>query len=142
MDCTEDDAKAALIALFFLGKPHDDIPFMWTLSNQIHKAYLVLLGSQKFRNLENHFGDRKSPLASRAFYALTANEDATMTELKESLAREVTELNLVAHVFDACVVRVRPSDLEKVKVVAEQVGEARKVSFKIKEYPRVPADID
>ena len=81
-------------------------------------------------------------MASRAFYALTANEDATMTELKESLAREVTELNLVAHVFDACVVRVRPSDLEKVKVVAEQVGEARKVSFKIKDYPRVPADID
>ena len=68
-----------------LGRPAQDIPFLWELSDQIQKAVDFLLALDRFQHLTTRFSDRPNPRAIRLHYALADLEETVMTDMVETV---------------------------------------------------------
>eukprot|EP00959_Pyramimonas_sp_CCMP1952_P352767 7390868-Pyramimonas_sp.AAC.1 len=82
MHVTAKEAKKLLIKIVHLGKPACDLPFLWNLAVDMHKAVDMLLSREKFRYLDGRFENRRCPAASKLHYALSSVEDSILSDLE------------------------------------------------------------
>ena len=78
---SEDEAKRALMRVFFLGTPQCDVPFLWSLAGDVAQGTEVVLSQPQNTHLRAFFCDRPHPVASRLFYALSPVEDDLLHDI-------------------------------------------------------------
>jgi hypothetical protein len=82
LDSTEDDAKKAIMRIFFLGTPKQELPPLWWLAADVAVAKDMVLAQPQFQHLHALFAERPHPVASRLFYALSPTEDNLLHEME------------------------------------------------------------
>ena len=133
-DISEDEAKQALLPIYFLGKPKYDFPFLWQLALHVHGALRMLLGSPKYEYLLPLFADRRSPLATRAHYALASVEDTVLSALEFSLTQRIVSLEVMTYLFDGIVIRLKAAEAHAVREAIDEVGLHHNTSHKVKKF--------
>jgi hypothetical protein len=128
------DAKKMMLSLFFFRKPLDDLPFLWALSYEIHKAADIILAEPKFAYLKDKFADRRNPRASRLSYALQSLEDSIISDLENEIKDKAPSVQVTAYMFDGLILQVTAASAPLVHEAAETVGKSRNVNFKIKPF--------
>ncbi|CAK0872034.1 unnamed protein product [Prorocentrum cordatum] len=95
-------ATKSLVKIAHLGKPDCDLPFLWNLSVDMHKAVDLLLAQDKFKYLEGRFENRRCPPASKLHYALSSIEDMVLADL-EAEAASIHGVSVNTYMFDGAV---------------------------------------
>ena len=132
---TRKQAKKTIIKILHFGLPDSELPLLWALAAEFRMAAQVVLDKPKFAYLAGKFGDRRSPLTSGLYYALSSVEDAITRELAESLEREFTEhARVIVLMFDGLVVQMQGVDPDAVRRVLADVGGRWKVTFSIDKF--------
>ena len=121
-------AKTMLTAIFHLGKPSNDIPFLWNLSLEMHRATGWLLQLDNCSHLQSKFQHRRNPQASRLHYALAEIEDQILADVESNLS-EIVSLSVNTYMFDGCIVRLNGADCEELMRRLAHLGSHWKVSF-------------
>eukprot|EP00971_Amphidinium_carterae_P135664 2688094-Amphidinium_carterae.1 len=62
LDLQPDEAKKALIQLFYSGAPWKDVPFMWALAHEVNVATHTITEHPDHVHLKAMFASRKNPL--------------------------------------------------------------------------------
>eukprot|EP00959_Pyramimonas_sp_CCMP1952_P326295 6830114-Pyramimonas_sp.AAC.1 len=98
-----------LIRLVHLGRPSNDIPFLWNLSVQLHAAVDIVLEMPRFEYLRRRFADRPNPRASRLHFALAAVEEEIMSDFVGGLEEHVPVCYVNALMLDGAILRLHQS---------------------------------
>eukprot|EP00973_Karenia_brevis_P063092 8772102-Karenia_brevis.AAC.1 len=114
-----------------LGQPTYCIPFLWALSEEVANSVPVILSSDGFQYLRDSFADRRHPMASRFFYAITPAEDANVQAMVSSAAEKFASVQLECNIFDEFVLSCGMNIQEKVKacILQEAASRATDVKF-------------
>lgn len=121
-------AKTMLTAIFHLGKPSNDIPFLWNLSLEMHRATGLLLQLDSCSHLRSMFQHRRNPQASRLHYALAEIEDQILADVESNLS-EIESLSVNTYMFDGCIVRLDDADYDELRRRLAHIASHWKVSF-------------
>ena len=121
-------SKKLLIRLVHLGRPAQDIPFLWELSAQIQKAVDFLLALGKFEHLANRFADRPNPRATRLHYALADVEESVMNDVVQS-AQGIPNCHINAFMCDGAILRIAEDSKPQLQTELETIGARHGVSF-------------
>ena len=124
------EIKKMLNEIVHLAWTKVDIPFLWNLALDMHRAVQVLLGLPKFDYLQGHFNERKNPPACKFHYALAGIEDNIIQEVEERLS-QISDLSINTYMFDGVIVLAKESDEGAIVNALCEIGEKWKVSFKV-----------
>lgn len=129
--------KHALSIILFDGIPEGEAwnPVTWTLASEFRKARSIVLSLDRFSYLQSMFTDRQHPERTRFFYALTADEDARLECVCNSLyqlggtacIRGLLYDGLVFDVYgegDDVISRASPADLGEEEEIPGMVEKA------------------
>jgi len=117
-----------LTAIIHLRKPTYDLPFLWHLSKDVHRAVETVNALPRFHYLQTLFGNNKNPAAARLHYALASIEDEILTDMmKEVMKIKSAVINTL--MFDGMIVFVRDEEEVQVPDVLAVVAGRWKVSF-------------
>ena len=124
---SEEDAKVRLICCLYLALPKDDNPLLWKLLVECFSFAERILADPSNAMLEGMFADRKSPLASRLFYALTRKEDAALEHCTQKLAQLMPKSTVSCLIYDGFIIHLddesTKSDLEThLRAISEESG--------------------
>jgi hypothetical protein len=134
-----DEAKQTFSAIFSLGLPMYDLPFLWTLACEVSAATTALLSLPDYRHLNDFFGDRRNPRASRLHYALAASEDACIARLEVAITEHFPETSRIqAYIFDDILISVGVKDACGSNTIAALIGLELGVRFNAKGFPTSP----
>eukprot|EP00959_Pyramimonas_sp_CCMP1952_P388810 8146519-Pyramimonas_sp.AAC.1 len=86
LDVDAADAKKPLSRIFDLGLPTSDLPFLWSLASDVAQAAHLPMQMPANRHLQDMFGDRKHPRATRLFYAVSESEDQLLARVTDGIA--------------------------------------------------------
>ena len=132
-----DQAKSALIKLFFLGKPwSSDIPFMWKLAAELEEAADIFLSFPEYDYLKGRFEDRTNTRASKLAYIAGALEAKMLHAAEARLAECLPSSVVVSYMFDGLVVMHVSKD--QAGAFLKKLGDVEGVTFAVKPWP-VPA---
>ena len=121
-------AKKLLTRLVHLGRPTQDISFLWELSEEIHRAVDFLLTLDRFKHLAFRFAELPNPQATRLHYALADLEESVMTDACEPL-QAIPHCHINAWMCDGAILRVAECNVQLVRDELELVGNRHGVSF-------------
>ena len=124
------EAKQMIIKVMFLAKPDVELPFMWNLSVDVHRAMDILLAKKTYDYLEGKFGNRRCPNATKLHYALSSVGDAILTQLENEL-KEIPDVKMNTYIFDGAVVMAPEDKVEDVRRAALVVGQRCNVNFSV-----------
>lgn len=130
MGVSAKEAKKLLIKILHLGTPPCDLPFLWNLAVDMHKAVGMLLALEKFSYLEGRFANRRCPPASKLHYALSSLEDTILSDLE----KEVTSVNGVSmntYMFDGAVFLTREDAMDELRAAVKTVADKWGVTMSV-----------
>ena len=89
----------------------------------------MLLGSSKYE-----YRYQRSPLATRAHYALASVEDTVLSALEFSLTQRIVSLEVMTYLFDGIVIRLKAAEAHAVQEAIDEVGLQHNTSHKVKKF--------
>ena len=117
------EAKKSIIKTLFWGSPQYELPLLWALAIQMRTASLWLLDRPDFQDLQQMFGDRAHPQATRLFYALSSFEDTIVGDIHKRIQAQLGEAaEVTTYMFDGLIVRVNIGDSEALYQILHKVS--------------------
>lgn len=115
-------------------KPQHDLPVLWSLAVDLHKAAAVVLASESYAYLTEMFHDRRNPQASRLHYALAKVESEIAADIQTRLADEIPDVRVVVWIYDGCVLKVPCREVGRVRELLCGIGATWGVEFETKSF--------
>ena len=123
-------AKKELQAILHMGWPTHELAMLWNLALEVQKAIEFILGLPEFLYLQEHFGNRRNPQATRVHYAMSSIEDAILSDLVREL-EFIPDLRVNTYMFDGALVLTRGEQVGEVKKMMKKVEQKWKVTFSV-----------
>ena len=124
------EAKKLLIKIIHLGKPTCDLPFLWNLAVDMHKAVDMLLACEKFSYLEGRFENRRCPAASKLHYALSSVEDSILADLEKEVT-SVDGISVNTYMFDGAVFLTPENAMDELRAAVKTVADKWGVTISV-----------
>ena len=112
------EAKKQILSLFYGGRPRADLPFLWTLKQDIEETIDIILELDEFNYLRGSFEDKANPKFTKFAYAVAKKENEILNAIIDRIKNDVNA-EPICLVFDAVIFKI--SDASMLNEIAECV---------------------